>query len=1259
MNPIFSSFTKLNELSKTLCFELKPIGKTLEKIKDSGIWEHDKERAEIYPEIKRILDTAHKKLLQESLSNINNEEIDWNELEQAYLNFRNSNKDNNARKELKKILAKFRKIIVECFKKHPDYDLLTEATPAKFIEKQMETDNNPNIETLKKYKGYATILSGFQKNRKNIYSDKEQSTAAANRSINDNFPKFMVCVKIFRHMTEIYPLIIEEAEIELSDLLSGQKLKEIFEISSYSKFLSQNGIDFLNNLIGGYCSQEKKKIKGINEFINLYKQKNEIARADKSLGIMPHLYKQILFDHDSISFLEKPFETDEDVVSAINLFSDKFWKDNILEKTQHILSKLTLIDDIYINSSSLSEISLVLFGEWNKIRNALEEYAENKFSDLTTQKKRDKAISEFVSKPEYSVIELSNAKINEQSVNVLNFWSLERQKEKMQSVSRSFAKYKTALEKTDLTKERLQEHPDIVDEIKAFLDSIQEVLHYISPLNAGEKLERNSDFYGDFDEIFDRWETIIPLYNKVRNYVTKKPSEIKKIPLKFDCPTLADGWDENKENSNLSVILKKDNLFYLAIIKPKQKNKPNFKNLSAKPQDCTYQKMIYKLLPDPSKMLPKVFLKSETGQKNYSPSEELLKRYDRGDHKKNEPTFDINFCYKLIDFFKQSIEKHPDWKYFDFKFKNTSMYTDINEFYNEISEQGYKVSFVDIPASDIDDLVEKGNIFLFQIYNKDFSKYSKGNENLHTMYWKGLFCEENLKTCILRLNGKAQLFYRPQIIKNAYTHKMGEKMLNRRDRNGNSIPKAIFSELFEYINNPKTLLSDEAKMYLDKIIIKPVKHDIVKNKRFTEDKFLFHVPFSINKTANTKNFNYEVNKCLIANKNSLRYIGVDRGERNLIYLCMIDEKGAILLQKSFNIIDTVNQQGTIIRTDYHKKLDDREQERDLARKNWKEIDNIKDLKAGYLSQVVHEISKLIIENNAVVILEDLNFGFKRERTRIEKQVYQKFEKALIDKLNYLFFKNNVMEEPGGLLKGYQLTNTFKSFETLGKQTGILFYVPAAYTSKIDPTTGFTNLFNLKSCSTGKGIKEFFEKFDSIIYDNYREAFAFKFNYKNFKTSHSGFKNDWTVYTAKRRLIYDKKTRSEKEINPTLIIKNELQKAGVTLSDNYDLKGFMKELEPIKFASFFKTIFYAFERTLQMRNSSSSKKEDYIESPVLNKEGTFFDTRTKIPSLPQDADANGAFHIALKGLCVISEMDENNSKDLSNTSWLEFAQKRCT
>ena len=88
-----------------------------------------------------------------------------------------------------------------------------------------------------------------------------------------------------------------------------------------------------------------------------------------------------------------------------------------------------------------------------------------------------------------------------------------------------------------------------------------------------------------------------------------------------------------------------------------------------------------------------------------------------------------------------------------------------------------------------------------------------------------------------------------------------------------------------------------------------------------------------------------------------------------------------------------------------KNLIQKEDARDKARKSWETIENIKELKSGYLSQVIHKLAKLIIEHNAIVVLEDLNKGFKRGRFKVEKQVYQKFEKALIDKLNYLCFKN--------------------------------------------------------------------------------------------------------------------------------------------------------------------------------------------------------------------------------------------------------------
>jgi CRISPR-associated protein Cpf1 len=105
---------------------------------------------------------------------------------------------------------------------------------------------------------------------------------------------------------------------------------------------------------------------------------------------------------------------------------------------------------------------------------------------------------------------------------------------------------------------------------------------------------------------------------------------------------------------------------------------------------------------------------------------------------------------------------------------------------------------------------------------------------------------------------------------------------------------------------------------------------------------------------------------------------------------------------------------------------------------------------------------------------------------------------------------------------------------------------------------------------------------------------------------------------------------------------------------------MKEVEATREnASFFKSVFYAFERTLQMRNSSAKTGEDYIESPVKNSSGEFFDSRKCGKELPENADANGAYHIALKGLMMVKELKTNETPKLAikNEAWLKFVQSR--
>lgn len=152
---------------------------------------------------------------------------------------------------------------------------------------------------------------------------------------------------------------------------------------------------------------------------------------------------------------------------------------------------------------------------------------------------------------------------------------------------------------------------------------------------------------------------------------------------------------------------------------------------------------------------------------------------------------------------------------------------------------------------------------------------------------------------------------------------------------------------------------------------------------------------------------------------------------------------------------------------------------------------------------------------------------------------------------------------------------------------------------------------------------------------------------------SCWKTSWEVYSARSRLVYSRRSRQIEEINPTRLIKRALDQRGVVLSDGFDLKHYITSVEAVnENAAFFKDIFDAFGTTLQMRNSSG--EEDYIESPVLNENGQFFDSRKAGEEWPRDADSNGAYHIALKGLL---RMKRGQTAKLKRLDWFEFVQRR--
>lgn len=62
-------FTNLYPVSKTLRFELQPVGKTKENIEKNGILLRDEQRAEDYKRVKLLIDEYHKQFIKERLWN--------------------------------------------------------------------------------------------------------------------------------------------------------------------------------------------------------------------------------------------------------------------------------------------------------------------------------------------------------------------------------------------------------------------------------------------------------------------------------------------------------------------------------------------------------------------------------------------------------------------------------------------------------------------------------------------------------------------------------------------------------------------------------------------------------------------------------------------------------------------------------------------------------------------------------------------------------------------------------------------------------------------------------------------------------------------------------------------------------------------------------------------------------------------------------------------------------------------------------------
>lgn len=1241
------NFTNLYSQSITLCFGLIPQGKTLQHIQENGLLEQDAQRAVDYVEVKKMIDEYHKLFIDRVLNNFKlkvDSDGKKDSLEEYFLYYNIGKKTDSQKADYEKVQTNLRKAIADhltkdkYFKNLNKKELLTEDLYNINLMRELSSDERLLVEG---FHNFTTYFKGLNEARQNMYSAENQSTAIPYRLIHDNLPKFIDNIKTFDIVANSdVATQFNSLYAQMKEYLNVERISEMFRLDYFNVVLTQTQIAVYNAIIGGKSLEDGSRIQGLNELINLYNQKHKDAKLPK----FKLLFKQILSDREAISWLPEKFENDNELLRAIQqeyqilsemILGDRNLKNLLVSIDSYDLNRIYIANDV-----QLTQISQRLYKDWNAIHHAVlldlqrtvtrgKKETDGDYLDRLERlvKKADSYsigyLNDCIDKSELSI--KSHVETYFASLGAINE-STEQRVNLFTQISIHYMEAQSLLTQEYPMDGNLAQNQDAVDRIKSLMDALKALQHFVKPLlGKGDEPDKDERFYGELDGLWRAMDEITPLYNKVRNHMTRKPYSTEKIKLNFENATLMDGWDLNKEPSNTTVILRKDGLYYLAIM-DKQSNRVFMADRLPDGGEC-YEKMEYKLLPGANKMLPKVFF-SKSRIKEFNPSPTLLAHYAEGTHKKGT-NFSKADCHELIDFFKVSIQKHPDWSKFDFHFSDTSTYEDMSGFYREVEQQGFKLSFRPVSVAYIDKLVEAGKVYLFQIYSKDFSPFSKGKPNLHTLYWRMLFDERNLKDVVYKLNGEAEVFFRKASLKKERPeHPAHQPIVNKNP------------------NNPKKTSTFE--------------YDLVKNRRYTVDNFQFHVPITMNfKATGGDMINGRVYDYLKETKDTY-VIGIDRGERHLLYLTLIDPHGRIVKQCSLN--EMVNEYQNVVRkTNYHDLLDVREAERKQARQSWMTIQNIKELKEGYLSQVVHMISQMMVEYKAIVVMEDLNMGFKRGRQKVEKQVYQKFEKMLIDKLNYLVDKDADVDSMGGLLHAYQLTNKFRSFKQLGKQCGFLFYVPAWNTSKIDPTTGFVNLLDTRYESIASSCS-FLHKFKLIRYNAQSDWFEFKLDYNDFDKRAEGTRTEWTLCTYGERVVtFRNKEKNSEWDNKTVNLTEEFKK--FFYQYNVDIHGNLKDqiLERNE-KSFFEGLYGLLKMTLQMRNSIMGTDVDYLVSPVMNAEGSFYDSRKAGQGLPENADANGAYNIALKGLWVLQQIRQSKEqKDvklaITNKEWLRFVQDR--
>ena len=1058
-------FTNRDSVTKSLSFELIPQGRTKLNIEENHVMEYEADLAEASDKLTAYYDQFYRQLIDRL---INAAQLP---VKLYFTAYKNRSTDPDKYEETKEQVFKSFHVQMMTYieEKYQRLDRILDGTFVKDIfpdwaKKNLSFKDHAAYSKCKETaKNCDVYFKKYRVSRKTIFSDSEHNTIAS-RLVLDNMPAFFANAMVWESIKD---------QISLTEVD-----EDVFDVDSIMKYMNYEGIEEYNYQIGK-----------ANQLINLHNQKN-----DASVKMFrSRLSQQILTEKETGSW--KPICTNEELKSALltsiaAIGGNKASSDDLFNHTAMTLLSAVKerdLNKIYINGTrALSFLSHVLTGNW---KNYKEKFKESGIS---------------LSQEHYSLMQLKDVHTPKDSFgDDLYAYTYEFVNDCIKSMNSLNEKLKD------------QEPAECNEYIQMFFDAFTEFRRFIKnfiPKNLSD-LDYDAVFYEEITSMIEELDELALSQSRIKSYMTQSPKDTsKKTRHCFGNPSIySAGWNnvsDAKVAPGEQFLAVKDGKIFYGKAAAGTKGIP----VSDIPSKNSYEKFSFIRIVNAHMQLPK-WIFSKSIKEEFAKGVKSVTRYDlTEDMTITKKQFDSyssgEFRTKKealtswIDLCKEYIRISPNFQRFDIDvsaMKDSSEYENLNEFYTEINAKTYKMYKQYIDADTLEHMIDNGEAYLFMLYSTG-RMYGDNCSNDYANILKYILSDKCMKKGDVRLNSDVEVTFRAACKSRKVTHPEGSVLVNKIDIYGEPVPEGIYEILYNYYNGRNTILGEEALAYESRIVKKAADRNLIKDRRYTEDKWIINMSYKLNPNPEKKGKLNEVVREAFHTQDSPNILTVIRGEKNLLYYTLtgknLDERG------SLNVINEC---------DYGKILKDLSSQRKEAQKNWDYSKKVVNYKDTYIAQAASFIVKKAIANDAIICIEDIDKKFKQKRMCIDNQVYQKFEDVLVKRLSCFSDPHIPMGDPGSMVNPLQLASTKY---TSWRQNGILFRVNPSRTAQADKETGFINLFKFGEITTLSEKKDFIRRFKSISVDNKNEV-SLSFNYADFDTKqlgrdYDGYDREWEL-----------------------------------------------------------------------------------------------------------------------------------------------------